>query len=416
MPDIRKLPLEELQIGMFVTEIESQKTGVKLKAGGRVSRQELIDKMKAQKVAYVYVDFDLQEKNDTESPTEAEKEVESKQVNNDAPQTATSKIPKKADTKPTSLAKELDNAESLFSEAKVLQEKIFDSAINEEAIELEAVEDTTNEIMGSIFRNQDALMFMTRMKDRDSYLFEHAINTCILMTTFASYLEYDERLIQEMAIGAFLLDIGKTLIPKTVLNKEEKLTDKEIQLVRKHVEYSTKIVENIEGVSPVSLDVVSSHHERLDGSGYPNGLAEDDISTWGRMAAIIDTYDAMTTSRRYAGAKESIQAFRTMLDAPHLYDNELVQQFIKCIGVYPVGSLVKLKSGKIGMVYRYNESNPLKPTIIIFYSLSQRTHTSPKKVDLTNSNEEIEMSIKAEDINLGMNRGLLESLFMQVGR
>lgn len=414
MPDIRKLPLKDLQIGMFVTEIESEKTGVRLKAGGRVSKQALIDKMAAQKVAYVYVDFELSRHEGKEEPevTTADEVAETPAT----PQPKEEKIPQKADARSTSLGKEIDTAASLFSDAKKLQETMFESAMNGEVIELEALEDATNEIMASIFRNQDALLFMTRMKDRDNYLFEHAINTCILMTVFASYLEYDERLIQEMAVGAFLLDIGKTLIPRSIINKEGKLNQKELELVQKHVVYSRRIIENIPGVSPVSVDVVACHHERLDYSGYPEGIGGDDIPTWGRMAAIIDTYDAMTTNRRYAGAKESIQAFRTMMDAPHLYDNELVQHFIKCVGVYPVGSLVKLKSGKIGMVYRTNDAEPLKPIVAVFYNVKQRNHTEIKKIDLTRSAEQIEMSIKAEDIDIGMNRDLLDSLFMQVER
>jgi len=419
MPDIRKLPIDELQLGMFVTEIVSQKSGLKVKAGGKVSKKSLIDKMKAQQVAFVYVDFDLSEQKKQPTPTlqsspdpkdEKSPESEAKSEGKQKP-----KVPQRFNAKPTSIKQELDRAEVLFQEAKQLQERLFDSAIKDEAIDLEVVEEATNEIMASIFRNPDALLFMTRLKDRDAYLFEHAINTSILMTAFATYLEYDEGLIQEMAIGAFMLDIGKTLIPKDILNKSGKLTQEEFATVRKHVEYSRRIVENIPGVSPVSLDVVATHHERLDASGYPEGLEGDDIPTWGRMIAIVDTYDAMTTNRRYQGASPSVKAFRTMLDAPQLFDNELVQKFIKCVGVYPVGSLVKLKSGKIGMVIRSRENHPLQPIIVTFYNITQRNHTEVKKVDLRRSNEEIEMNIKAEDIDLDMNRGLLENLFMQVG-
>ena len=413
MPDIRKLPIEELQLGMHVTEIESKKSGVTVKAGGKVSKQAIIDKMKAQQVAFVYVDFDrsdhIKEKPQVEAPV---KPAEEKPVAE--PQ---SKIPKKQDAKLQPMEKELDRAEALFGEAKVLQEKMFESAMKDETIDLEQVEGATNDIMASIFRNPDALLFMTRMKDRDAYLFEHAINTSILMTAFASYLDYDEKLIQEMAIGAFMLDIGKTLIPKSILNKAEKLTAEEFKQVQKHVEYSKKIIEGIPGVSPVSIDVAATHHERLDASGYPEGLKGDEIPTWGRMIAIVDTYDAMTTNRKYQGACPSIKAFRTMLEAPNLFDNELVQQFIKCVGVYPVGSLVKLKSGRIGMVYQSNDENPLKPVVVTFYNINQKHHTEVKKLDLEKfPNEEIEMSIKAEDINLAMNRELVESLFASVHR
>ena len=415
MSDIRKLPLSELQLGMYVTEIVSEKSGVTIKAGGKVSKQAIIDKMRAQKVSYVFVDYELSDLK-KEPPVEAVKQVAKQEVTEPQPEPEP-KVPKKENAKPSSMAKELDKAEVLFSEAKQLQEKLFDSAMKDEAIDLEAVEGATNEIMESIFRNPDALLFMTRLKDRDAYLFEHAINTSILMTAFASYLEYDESLIQEMAVGAFMLDIGKTLIPKKILNKSGKLTDEEFAQVRKHVEYSRRIIENIPGVSPVSVDVAAVHHERLDASGYPEGLQGDEIPTWGRMIAIVDTYDAMTTNRRYQGASPSIKAFRTMMEAPHLFDNELVQQFIKCVGIYPVGSLVKLKSGRIGMVYKSNDNNPLKPVIVTFYNLNQRHHTEVRKIDLAKStSEEIEMNVKAEDINIEMNRGLVESLFMQAQR
>lgn len=414
MPDIRKLPIEELQIGMHVTEILSQRSGVKVKAGGKVSKKAIIDKMKAQQVAFVYVDFD---KSDHIEATSVPSAPASEPVVSEPEPPPESAIPQKQDAKPQSMDKELDQAEALFGEAKELQEKLFESAMKDEAIDLEVVEGATNDIMASIFRNPDALLFMTRMKDKDAYLFEHAINTSILMTAFATYLEYDEKLIQEMAVGAFMLDIGKTLIPKSILNKSEKLTSKEYKQVQKHVEYSKKIIEGIPGVSPVSVDVAATHHERLDASGYPDGLKDEEIPTWGRMIAIVDTYDAMTTNRKYQGACPSIKAFRTMLEAPNLFDNELVQQFIKCVGVYPVGSLIKLKSGRIGMVYQSNEKSPLRPVVVTFYNINQKHHTEVKKIDLEKfPNEEIEMSVKAEDINLAMNRELVESLFASVHR
>lgn len=414
MPNIQKLPIEELQLGMYVTKIESKKSGVTLKAGGRVSSQVILDKMKAQQIAFVYVDLDRNEVElsiaDEAEPEEEEEKVEQKLEQKEEP----SAPPNKQDVQPESMDKELDQAKVLFGEAKQLQEKLFESAMQDEAVDIEQVETTTNDIIGSIFRNPDALLFMTRMKERDDYLFEHAINTSILMTAFASYLEYDEKLIQEMAIGAFMFDIGKILIPKSILNKTSKLTDDEFRQVQRHVEYSTKIIEGIPGISPVSIDVAATHHERLDGSGYPEGLKGDEIPTWGRMIAIVDTYDAMTANRKYQGACASVAAFRAMLDSPQHFDNELVQQFIKCVGIYPVGSLVQLKSGRLGMIYESND-DPLKPVVVVFYSVSQRAHTEVKRIDLKKySGDEIVKSVNAEDLDLSVNRELLESLTLSL--
>ncbi len=416
MSDIKKIPLKDLKLGMYVTEIEGKKKGMKVKAGGRVRAQELIEKMKSQKIKFVYVDFELDEPSQRgEQSSKIEPKIIQKDEVKELPteQPAT-KTPLKSQIKKTSMEQEINRAEVLFDEAKALQEKLFDSAMKDEQIDLDVLEDATSNIISSIFRNPDALLFMTRLKNIDNYLFEHAINSNILMTAFASYLEYEEGLIHEMAIGSFMHDIGKILIPKAVLNKEEKLNDKEYAQMLKHVDYSKKILEGIPGISPVSIDIVAVHHERLDGSGYPDGLKGDDVPTWGRMIAIVDTYDAITAERRYQTAKTSVDAFRVLMASPEKYDNELVQQFIKCVGVYPIGSIVKLKSGKLCMVYRANENEPLKPIVVSFYNVNQRHYSEVRKLDLSKSNEEIEMNVKSEDFDIPLNRDLLQSLFSGV--
>jgi len=307
----------------------------------------------------------------------------------------------------------LNSASLLFGEAKELQEKLFSSALSNDPIDIEKVEQSVDGIMTSVFRNQDALLLLSRLKDKDAYLFEHAINCCILMTTFATYLEYDEGLIHEVAVGSFMHDIGKVLIPKSILNKPGKLTDEEFEQMEKHAAYSQSILEKIPGISAVSVDIAANHHEQMDSYGYPNQLKGDELTTWGCMMSIVDTYDAMTSDKCYRDACTPMEAFKAMLNDPTHYDQQLVQQFIKCLGIFPLGAMVKLKSGRLGMVYKVNSNSPMKPVVVTFYSINQRQHTELKYIDLSRSeNDEIEVCVKPEDFDIQLNRELIDSLFI----
>ena len=172
---------------------------------------------------------------------------------------------------------------------------------------------------------------MSRFQTKDSYLIEHSLNVSILMSVFAKHLGFDKRLIQELALGAFLHDIGKILLPNDILNKLTPFNAKEENIIRSHVALGLKILEDSPSVSHMAMKMIREHHERVDGSGYPKKLKGDEISKYGRMIAIIDSYDAMTSDRAYKKSVPPIKAFKTLISSPECYDEELVENFIQCM-------------------------------------------------------------------------------------
>ncbi len=177
-------------------------------------------------------------------------------------------------------------------------------------LEVERVSPLIERMVGSIFSNKDALLGLTRIRRMDRYTFEHSVSSAVLMVSFARTLGLDKECIREIGVGALLHDIGKTLVPPEILNKPACLTDEEFVIMRGHVVHSRQLLEGSKGISPVAPGVAAEHHERMDGSGYPNGIKGDEISRYGQMAAIVDVYDAITADRVYHKGMESHRALR----------------------------------------------------------------------------------------------------------
>jgi len=300
---------------------------------------------------------------------------------------------------------EMRKASNLYNNAKLLQEKFIEKVKLDKSIKITEVESTTNALVDSIFRNQDALTCMSRLQTKDSYLIEHSLNVSILMAVFAKYLDFEKNLIQELTLGAFLHDIGKTLIPLSILNNPSERTPKEQKVVDNHVALGLRVLEESADISPISINMLKEHHERLDGSGYPNQLKGDDISKYGRMLAIIDCYDGMTSDRPYRKGVPPINAFKILMsEAPLLYDEELAEKFIQCMGIYPVGTLVKLTSGKLGLISRLNKQKPLHPFVRVFYNarMNQAIPISEINLSLSKHNDQIDCCIRPEEFNLNL--------------
>ena len=212
-----------------------------------------------------------------------------------------------------SLDQEMKKASKLYREAKELQQRIINDLTKEKTIKIKDVQESTDAIVDSIFRNQDALSCMSRLRLKNDYLIEHALNVSILMTIFCKHLGIEKTLIEQIALGAFLHDIGKVLVPDHILSKSGKYTEDEFEEMKKHVSLGVKILEDTPDISHVVMSMVKEHHERLDGQGYPYQLSNEAISKYGRMIAIVDSYDAMTPERIYKSSKHPIQAFKNLM-------------------------------------------------------------------------------------------------------
>jgi putative nucleotidyltransferase with HDIG domain len=394
---LKRIAIDDLRVGMYVEAVTKQTGALKIKTQGRVGSQQIIDKLKLQGILELAIDPD-----NVLKPVEPEPEP--------APVPApveAEKPQKQADPKErtSSFEQEINKASKLYNQAKKLQKRAFADAKSGRKINCEDMEAVADGFIDSVFKNQDALTCMTRIREKDEYLLEHSVNVSILMTILAKHMMLDKDMIHHLATGALLHDIGKIKVDDKVLHKPGKLTAQEMQEMQSHVVFSKEILEAAEGISDISMDIAANHHERLDGTGYPNGLNADQLSQYARMIAIVDSYDAMTADRCYKDGMNPINAFkRLMKDTKTCFDPGLVSKFIQAIGVHPVGTLVKLKSQKLGIVTQTNFEEPLKPVVKVFYHAGNNHHTEIRDIDLSKIKDEIETSVKPEDFKIDLKK------------
>lgn len=392
---MKSISIEELQPGMFVVSVLEQTGSVQVKTQGWVKTQTSIDKLASAGILRVEVDPDkmLDLSNNKHGITAPDSDIQ--------PDPEQEKSPWH---KSTSINAEINQAIKLVEEAKALQAKAFADLKAGNPIDVDAFKEVATSFIDSIFRNQDALSCIAMIKQKDAYLLEHSINVATLITIFAKHLRLDRAIIEELATGALLHDIGKIKVDDAVLNKPGKLSDAEFEQMKQHAQFSYEIVTEA-GLSKISCEVAGFHHERLDGSGYPRGLSNGEISDYVRMASIVDVFDALTAERVYKKSLTPIQAFKILREnSPHHFDEKLLNEFINCIGVYPVGSLVKLKSQRIGMVASSNPIQPLKPVVKVFYSAKTMYHIAVEDIDLAEKRctDELEAAIKPEEFGLDL--------------
>jgi HD-GYP domain-containing protein (c-di-GMP phosphodiesterase class II) len=250
-------------------------------------------------------------------------------------------------------------------------------------IAVDRIEPLVENMVESIFRNQDALLPLARLKNHDDYTFEHSVGVCALLVAFGRGMKLDKSAIKEMALGGLLHDVGKARIPDVILNKPGKLTDDEFSRMQSHVDQGVLLLRQTPGVSAIAMQVTAEHHERFDGTGYPHKLSGDAISLYGQMAAIVDVYDAISSDRIYHKGMPPTQALKKLLEwSSHHFDPQLVQAFIRAIGIYPTGALVQLESKRLGVVVEQNEKSLLEPVVRIFYHAGKQHYIPPEIVDL----------------------------------
>jgi len=285
---------------------------------------------------------------------------------------------KKADVK-----EEMQHAQVAFSEAGQLINTMMSDVKMGKQVEMEQVNPVINKLSDSVLRNHNALLGLSRIRIMDHYTFEHSVSIAVLLMSFAKSMGLSQEIIKEVGTGGLLHDIGKTLTPDEILNKPGKLTDEEFTIMRNHVVESKNILEKTKGISQIALDVAAQHHERYDGSGYPNGLKGDEISLYGQMSSIVDVYDAITANRCYHKGEEPSVVLKLLMKWSKTHFNpELVQKFIQSVGIYPAGSLVMLNNYHLAKVIDVDK-NLLKPTVEIFLDTKKQSYINLKVVNLS---------------------------------
>lgn len=281
------------------------------------------------------------------------------------------------------LDEEVSRAYRLCARSRDAVVSMFNDVRMGQAIDAEKVVELVEEITESVLRNPDALISLARLKRADEYTYMHSVAVCALMIGLARQLGLSEQDVQEAGIAGLLHDVGKMAIPDAVLNKPGKLTDGEFAVVRNHPEAGVRLLRDSPRVSEIALDVCLHHHEKVDGTGYPHRLRGDQISLFARMGAVCDVYDAVTSNRPYKAGWGPAEAVRRMAEwSGSHFDEAVFQAFVKTVGIYPTGSLVRLESGRIGVVVEQHPHSLLKPRVKVFFSSKSREPIPQRVLDL----------------------------------
>jgi putative nucleotidyltransferase with HDIG domain len=287
------------------------------------------------------------------------------------------------DHTPADMGTELRRAAAICGKAKQAVVSMFHEARMGRAVDSVGAQHLVEEISDSVTRNPGALISLARLKTADDYTYMHSVAVCALMVALARQLRLNDEQTRLAGMAGLLHDLGKAAIPLAVLNKPGKLTDAEFNVVRSHPVEGYHMLKEGGKLPDAVLDACLHHHEKIDGSGYPDKLQGESISVIARMAAICDVYDAITSDRPYKRGWDPSESLRRMAEwtSDH-FDQRLFQAFVKSIGIYPVGSMVRLTSGRIGVVTQQAPTALTTPQVKVFYSTKSGLRIPPEVVDL----------------------------------
>ena len=261
---------------------------------------------------------------------------------------------------------------------------IFQSLNKGGQLDIDSVKVVVSDLVESIISDPDTMIWLSHLKDKDEYTAIHSVNVCILSLTFGRTIGLSESELNILGLGALLLDIGKSKIPNEILKKPGELSDNEFLLMKAHAFLGYAILEESKQTPKETLEIILNHHERLNGKGYPNGRHGEEISKFTRIVSIVDVFDAMTSDRCYQDAFQPQHALNEIYNmAPEELDQDLVEDFIKCIGIYPVGSIVELNTGHTAVVVKLNEINRLKPIIGLVLNRKKEPYEIIKMLNLS---------------------------------
>jgi len=283
---------------------------------------------------------------------------------------------------PRTPAEEYAHAAQLTRQAKEKVQSLFAEARLGRVLETEGCLPLVDDIIGSVTRNSGALASLVRLKSSDEYTYLHSVAVCTLMVALARTLGLEGEEVRQLGLAGLLHDMGKARIPTEVLNKPGRLTDAEWALMKEHPTWGHEMLLANGGASPLVLDVCLRHHEKMDGSGYPGNLSAEQISLHARMGAVCDVYDAITSARPYKAPWDAGDAVRQMAQWKGHFDPAIFQAFVKTVGIYPIGTLVRLQSGRLGVVTEQNNASLLTPKVKVFFSTQTMKRFAPQLLDL----------------------------------
>ncbi|UXH79577.1 HD-GYP domain-containing protein [Roseateles amylovorans] len=286
-------------------------------------------------------------------------------------------------TAPASMGEELERAAQVVNKSKQAVISLFGEARLGKAVDAEQCLPLVEEVANSVARNPSALISLARLKTKDDYTYMHSVAVCALMVSLSRQMGLDEASTREAGLAGLLHDVGKMAMPMDVLNKPGALTDEEFAIMRGHPTRGYEMLLEGTSVPESALDVALHHHEKMDGTGYPAKLAGEGITLLSRMGAVCDVYDAITSNRPYKNAWDPASSLARMAQWKGHFDPLVFQAFVKSVGIYPVGTLVKLQSGRLAVVLDQNTSVLTSPRVRVFYSTKSQMPIPTQVLDLS---------------------------------
>lgn len=388
---IKKVQASEVRLGMYIHEICGNWLEYPFwRKSFKLNQQKDLDKLVSCGLDEIWIDtckgLDVADgqKISVENPQSV------KLINTDIPGQ-----PVKKTVARIAVEEELNTAKKIQQKAKEAVTLMFSEVRMGKALEIEGVESLVEEINQSMERNPNALLTLIRLKNVNEYTYMHSVAVCMLMVALGRQLGLGAAQIKQAGTAGLLHDIGKMVIPNEVLNKPGQLTDEEFVIMKSHPERGWEILKSCYQVHETALDVCLHHHERVDGKGYPKKLSGDALTLFARMGAVCDVYDAISSDRCYKPAWSPAESIRKMASwKDGHFDETVFQAFVKTIGIYPSGTLLKLKSGRLGVVMEQSTKKLTTPIIKTFFSTRANAHILVEILDLSKGTDGIE---KIED-------------------
>lgn len=282
-----------------------------------------------------------------------------------------------------SLEAEIKSAKKVYSSSASVIGSVIEDIKNNRRFDYSEVQGVALQMVDSVLRNSDALIWLSQLRKKDDYTYQHSINVSILMLNLGKHLSLTTDQLLALGTAGLLQDIGILLLPESLIQKKSGLTPDELSLARSHVSKSIELLSGQRGVTQLVLEAISQHHERYDGTGYPNRLKENQISLFGTIAGIADCYDAIVSERAYASAKSSFQALMLLYELRGTaFNPAVIERFIQAIGIYPIGSIVELNSGEAAIVLEQRKSRRLQPKLLVVLDSEKKPYPQAYVLDL----------------------------------
>ena len=372
---LKKIPATQLRQGMYLHALGGAWMDHPFwRSAFLIKAQKDIDAVIGSAVTEVIID--TSKGLDVESSATPEPETD------DQPVEVAQSISAAIEPERTSLHVEVERAREICQQARGAVTSMFHEVRMGKALDTQTATELVEEINASVARNPGALISIARLKTKDDYTYMHSVAVCGLMIALSNQLGLDEKQTREAGVGGLMHDLGKALMPLDILNKPGKLTDAEFATIRTHPQEGWRLLKEGGGASGEVLDIALHHHEKFDGSGYPHRQQGEAISLLARMGAVCDVYDAITSNRPYKAGWDPGESVRRMASWKGHFDERVLQAFIKSIGIYPVGSLVRFDTGRLGVVIDQGNASLLKPTVKVFFSTTSNQHVPVEVIDL----------------------------------